>query len=66
MPARKEVSAIKGAIVTLGSEVKQGRCKTERVAALASLISALARLLRIYDSRRKSGGDPLYKDLMNE
>jgi len=48
--------------VTLGSEVKQGDVKTERVAALASLTSALARLLRIYDSRRKSGG-PLYREM---
>ena len=66
MPARKEVSALKGAIVSLGSEVIQGRCKSERVAALASLTSALARILRIYDSRRKSGADPFFKNLNDE
>ena len=66
MPARKDISAIKGAVVTLGTEIREKGGKPEKVAALASLAGALGRLLRIYDSRRKSGGDPLYHDMMKD
>ena len=66
MPARKDISAIKAAIVAVAREIKEKGGKPEKVAALATLVGALGRLLRIYNSRRKSGGDPLYNDLMRD
>ena len=66
MPARKDISAIKGAIVSVATEIKEKGGQPEKVAALATLVGALGRLLRIYNSRRKSGGDPLYHDMMKD